>query len=53
MRLIGGELEAKNIKDNVYFTDSGRSSLRLFIRSGYQSKKFLIPNYFCEVIENI
>jgi len=53
MRLIGGELESKNIKDNVYFTDSGRSSLRLFIRSGYQSKKFLIPNYFCEVIENI
>jgi hypothetical protein len=53
MRPIGGELEANNISDTILFTDSGRSSLRLFIRSGYKDKKFLLPNYFCEVIEKV
>ncbi len=53
MRPIGGELELKSLEENIYFTDSGRSSLRLFIRSGNQNKKFIIPNYFCEIIENV
>lgn len=53
MRPIGGELELKSFDEDIYFTDSGRSSLRLFIRSGNQSKTFIIPNYLCEIIESI
>ena len=54
MRPIGGEIELKLTDLKVYFTDSGRSSIRLFLRSGdNRYKKYLLPNYFCEVIENI
>jgi len=54
MRPIGGESELKSNDFKVYFTDSGRSSLRLFLRSGdNREKKYLLPNFFCEVIENI
>lgn len=54
MRPIGGELELKSDDFKVYFTDSGRSSLRLFLRSGdNRNKRYLLPNFFCEVIENI
>lgn len=54
MRPIGGELEQQSIAYESYFTDSGRSSLRLFLRSAnYRDKKFLLPNFFCEVIEAI
>jgi len=54
LRPIGGELELKSNDFKVYFTDSGRSSLRLFLRSGdNRNKRYLLPNFFCEVIENI
>ena len=54
MRPIGGELEEKKSVYSHYFTDSGRSSLRLFLRSSnHKTKKYLIPNFFCEVIEEI
>lgn len=53
MKPIGGELSTKGLSESIFFTDSGRSSLRLFVRSGNQNKKFLIPDFFCEVIENI
>jgi len=54
MRAIGGELELKEFKEKVYFTDSGRSSLRLFLRSANHSeKKYLLPDFFCEVVEKI
>jgi len=54
LRPIGGELELKSDDFKVYFTDSGRSSLRLFLRSGdNRNKRYLLPNFFCEVIENI
>lgn len=54
MRAIGGELEQQSMPYESYFTDSGRSSLRLFLRSAnYRDKKFLLPNFFCEVIEAI
>lgn len=51
MKPIGGELSAKSSLETILFTDSGRSSLRLFIRSKNKNKKFLIPNFLCEVIE--
>jgi hypothetical protein len=54
MRPIGGELELESNDFKVCFTDSGRSSIRLFLRSAQNRyKKYLLPNYFCEVIENI
>jgi len=54
LRPIGGELELKANDFKVYFTDSGRSSLRLFLRSGNnKNKRYLLPNFFCEVIEHI
>lgn len=53
MKPIGGELSVKPLNEHVCFTDSGRSALRLFIRSGNQNKKFLIPDFLCEVIENV
>lgn len=53
MNPIGGELPVMLLSENIFFTDSGRSSLRLFIRSGNQNKKFLIPDFLCDVIENI
>ena len=53
MRPIGGELELRDLKENIYYVDSGRSAFRLFIRSGNRNKKYLIPNYFCEIIESI
>jgi len=54
MRAIGGELELERISEDIYFTDSGRSSLRLFLRSEENHKmKYLLPNFFCEVIENV
>jgi len=54
MRPIGGELEKKMSPYNHYFTDSGRSSLRLFLRSSdFKEKKYLIPNFFCNIIEEV
>jgi len=53
MRPIGGEIEFPKLSENIYFADSGRSSLKLFLRSGFNSKKILLPNYFCEIIEQI
>lgn len=52
MRSIGGELEVQENTFDVFFTDSGRSSIRLFLRSGSNNKKrYLLPDFFCEVIE--
>ena len=54
MRVIGGEVEMKISDYKSYFTDSGRSSLRLFLRSSNNAeKKYLLPDFFCSVIENI
>lgn len=54
MRPIGGELELEQSSYSSYFTDSGRSSLRLFLRSGENAhKKYLLPDFFCEVIEKV
>lgn len=52
MKIIGGEAELKKIDMNEYITDSGRSSLRLILQK-LKKKKFLIPNYLCEIILKI
>ena len=50
MRLIGGELEFKNDGIFSYITDSGRSSLKLLLSGALRNKKFLLPDFLCEVI---
>tara|TARA_B110000483_G_scaffold16440_1_gene18296 strand:+ start:5227 stop:6177 length:951 start_codon:yes stop_codon:yes gene_type:complete len=54
MKPIGGEIAIKDQEETSFITDSGRSSLRLLLRSGkFRSMKFLIPNFFCSVIEEV
>lgn len=52
MRAIGGELELKSLDFNTYFTDSGRSSIRLFLKK-YKNKRFLLPDFLCKVIIDV
>ena len=53
MKNIGGELCLKDEDSKIFFTNSGRSSLRLFLRNIDKNKKILIPNFLCEVIVKI
>lgn len=54
MRPIGGEIEKQKIEYSSFFTDSGRSSLRLFFRSAdYKYKKVLIPNFLCDIVVDV
>ncbi|MCB9426831.1 MAG: hypothetical protein H6584_07365 [Flavobacteriales bacterium] len=54
MIAIGGELPLIRRDYQVGFTDSGRSSLRLFLRgTDCRDKRFLIPDFLCEVIEDV
>jgi len=48
MRPIGGEIEVF-FKDKIYYTDSGRSSLRIFCKF-FKDKKILLPDFLCDVI---
>jgi len=50
MRVIGGEIECK-FNESIYYTDSGRSSLRVFLRN-FKNKKVLLPDFLCEVVVN-
>ena len=49
-KLFGGELECPGDDLNIAFTDSGRSSLRLLLNSGFKHKKILLPDFLCDVI---
>lgn len=53
MKPIGGELPVETLSESIFFTDSGRSSFKLFIRSQNKDKRYLIPNFLCQVIEDI
>ena len=53
MRMIGGEMETKAGGIYRYITDSGRSSLRLILRSGFKNKRFLLPDFLCKAILQI
>jgi hypothetical protein len=52
MRIVGGETELLKTTLNEYFTDSGRSSIRLILEI-LKKKTFLVPNYICEIILKI
>lgn len=52
MKTIGGEAELQYDKYSTYFTDSGRSSLRLILRS-LTLKLVALPDYLCSVITDV
>ncbi len=52
MKQLGGELGVKPTELKSLFTDSGRSSLRLFLNNN-PGKKILLPDYLCEVILDV
>jgi len=53
LKPFGGELPIKDFIEQSFFTDSGRSSLLLFIRSIGKDTKFLIPDFLCPIIVEI
>jgi hypothetical protein len=36
-----------------YLTDSGRSSIRLILRSGFERKRFLLPDFVCDAVPRV
>jgi hypothetical protein len=51
---IGGEIaleQGQGLHTGV--TDSGRSSLRLILQSGFRDKRFLLPDFLCGVIPRV
>jgi hypothetical protein len=50
---FGGELAAEQSGHNAYLTDSGRSSLRLILQSGFAGKTFLLPDFLCGIIPQV
>lgn len=52
MKTVGGESELAKERYNIYYTDSGRSSLRLILRS-LKGKVIALPNYLCSVIIDV
>jgi hypothetical protein len=50
---FGGELAADRFGHTAYLTDSGRSSLRLILQSGFRDKTFLLPDFLCGIIPQV
>jgi hypothetical protein len=50
---FGGELASSRFPHFTYLTDSGRSSLRLILASGFAGKRFLLPNFLCGIIPDV
>lgn len=53
LAVIGGECELRDPGNFYYFTDSGRSSLRLILRSLPKDSRFLLPDFLCKVIIDV
>lgn len=53
-RPIGGEMPGP-MKTQIHscLTDSGRSSLRLIVRSGFAKHKVLLPDYLCQIVADV
>jgi hypothetical protein len=51
---IGGEIALGRDQGlHTYLTDSGRSSLRLMLQSGFRDRRFLLPDFLCGVIPRV
>ncbi len=54
MKPIGGEIHCwPDAGCFSYLTDSGRSSLRLILQSGFADRRFLLPDFLCGVIPKV
>ncbi len=53
MKIIGGEIELQKNTNFQYLTDSGRSSLRLILKSHFLGKKVLLPDFLCESVMKV
>jgi hypothetical protein len=53
VRPYGGELAVGATNHLAYATDSGRSSLRLILQSGFKDKSFLLPDFLCGIIARV
>jgi hypothetical protein len=52
--LIGGEMPFEHDEGmHTCLTDSGRSSLRLILGSGFARRRFLLPDFLCGVISRV
>ncbi len=52
-KVVGGDYEYKEETLYSYLTDSGRSSLRLILKSLSRKRKFLVPDFLCKTILNV
>jgi len=53
-RPFGGEMPfAQEEGLHACLTDSGRSSLRLVLRSGFAGRRFLLPDFLCGVVSRV
>jgi len=52
MKLIGGEIELKPELYSIYYTDSGRSSLRLILKN-LKGKTVALPDFLCSIIVDV
>jgi len=52
-RPYGGEPAVGAATHLAYLTDSGRSSLRLILHSGFKDRYFLLPDFLCGVIPRV
>ena len=52
-KVVGGDYEYKEETLYSYLTDSGRSSLRLILKSLSRKRKFLVPDFLCQTILNV
>jgi hypothetical protein len=54
LKPIGGEMAFLAGGDlHTYLTDTGRSSLRLILRSGFADRRFLLPDFLCGVVPRV
>lgn len=53
MKTIGGETELKQESLFNYITDSGRSSLKLIIRSIKEKAKYALPDFLCSSVIDV
>ena len=53
-RPIGGEPEYRGPAGlHSYLVDSGRSALRLILKSGFSTRRFLVPDFICDIVPRV
>ena len=53
-RPVGGEPEYRGRAGlHSYLVDSGRSALRLILKSGFSARRFLVPDFICDIVPRV